>query len=307
MAEYIENCAVDVHPITVAAVIMVESEGDPLAISAFIKPKDRGVLPVIKSEKITSSVDAAIKAKKLIRKGYSVSMGLMKINDFNARAHGYSIDEIFDPCINIEVGTRILAGNYKNARRVTKDPVGRLDAMLSAYKSGKLRYNHVGYGYAARVKKAASLIKNPEDVIKLNDDGGISYIEAEDVAQTTSFENVITKPLKVVTDLIAPVFDDPVEVAAVVKPNNTQVRGADLGGGHYVGDGHDHSLTPLPNFSAANIPAPVNGKKRKRPKIEHIHEHTGHETDEHFEFFCSAGCLFHGTNSPNGGVDDSLL
>lgn len=142
LSQLIETCAIDTHPKTVMAVIRVESAGNYLAI---------GVNGKLKLRKAQNPKDAAQLAQYAISKGYSVDMGLMQINSNNARRFGISLEEVFNPCTNIRLGTKILSNNYSNAVDYHGEGQGALKAALSAYNTGSMtkgfRNGYVGKYY----------------------------------------------------------------------------------------------------------------------------------------------------------------
>lgn len=142
LSQLIEICAIDTHPKTVMAVIRVESAGNYLAI---------GVNGNLKLRKAQSPKDAAQLAQYAMSKGYSVDVGLMQINSNNILRFGLSLEEAFNPCTNIRLGTKILSSNYSNAVDYHGEGQGALKAALSAYNTGSMtkgfRNGYVGKYY----------------------------------------------------------------------------------------------------------------------------------------------------------------
>lgn len=142
LSQLIETCAINTHPKTVKAVIRVESAGNYLAI---------GVNGNLKLRKAQNPKDAAQLAQYAISKGYSVDIGLMQINSNNIRKFGLSLEEAFNPCTNIRLGTKILSSNYSNAVDYHGEGQGALKAALSAYNTGSMtkgfRNGYVGKYY----------------------------------------------------------------------------------------------------------------------------------------------------------------
>ncbi len=121
-------CASAVAPATVAAVIQVESTGDPLALHVNRlpvqppPPRDLG--------------EAARTAEAFIAQGYSVDLGLMQVNSRNLPALGLSVVQVLEPCANVTAGGRILAANYRQAAQTWGEGQRALQAALSAYNTG---------------------------------------------------------------------------------------------------------------------------------------------------------------------------
>jgi type IV secretion system protein VirB1 len=121
-------CAANVAPVTLAAVIRVESTGNPLAlhVNGLVGPQPHP----------TTVVDAVNLAERAIRLGYTVDLGLMQVNSRNLAALGYSIRQILDPCTNIRGGASILTADYAGATRSRGEGQAALAAALSAYNTG---------------------------------------------------------------------------------------------------------------------------------------------------------------------------
>jgi type IV secretion system protein VirB1 len=121
-------CAANVAPVTLAAVIRVESAGNPLAlhVNGLVGPQPHP----------TTVADAVNEAERAIRLGYTVDLGLMQVNSRNLAALGYSIRQILDPCTNIRGGASILTADYAEATRSRGEGQAALEAALSAYNTG---------------------------------------------------------------------------------------------------------------------------------------------------------------------------
>ena len=134
-------CAVNVAPVTLEAVIQVESGGNPLAVNVnrLVGPQPHPVTPA----------EAAAVARRYIAAGYSVDLGLMQVNSRNLAALGYSIDEVLDPCTSIKAGAAILTANYADAVRSRGEGQAALQAALSAYNTGSFSRGFAN-GYVAR-------------------------------------------------------------------------------------------------------------------------------------------------------------
>jgi type IV secretion system protein VirB1 len=121
-----------------SAVISAESRGYQFAIA------DAGpvALPwsqrksMVRSFYLDSLEASVAKATELIRNGHTVSIGLAQVNDRNLARYGVSIREVFDPCLNVSVGGRILTDFYLKALAKFGSQQKALHAALSAYNSG---------------------------------------------------------------------------------------------------------------------------------------------------------------------------
>ncbi len=134
-------CAPNVAPVTLEAVIRVESGGDPLAIHV------NGVR--VQPTQATSAAKAAQIAEGYILRGYSVDLGLMQVNSRNLMALGTTVERVLDPCTNVRDGAAILTADYAEAARTRGDGQAALQAALSAYNTGSF-YRGFANGYVAR-------------------------------------------------------------------------------------------------------------------------------------------------------------
>lgn len=134
-------CAPNVAPFTLAAVIRVESGGNPLAIH--INGLD------VQPPPATRAAAAAQTAERYILHGYSVDLGLMQVNSRNLVALGTTVDRVLDPCTNVRDGAAILTADYAAAALSRGDGQQALRAALSAYNTGSFYRGFVN-GYLAR-------------------------------------------------------------------------------------------------------------------------------------------------------------
>ena len=134
-------CAPNVAPVTLEAVIRVESGGNPWAISV------NGLRA--QPAPAASAAEAARMAESYILRGYSVDLGLMQVNSRNLVALGTTVERVLDPCTNVRDGAVILAADYAEAARSRGDGQPALQAALSAYNTGSF-YRGFANGYVAR-------------------------------------------------------------------------------------------------------------------------------------------------------------
>jgi len=134
-------CAPNVAPVTLAAVIRVESGGNPLAIH--VNGLD------VQPPPSASAAAAAQTAERYILRGYSVDLGLMQVDSRNLVALGSTVDRVLDPCTNVRDGAAILTADYAAAARSRGDGQQALQAALSAYNTGNF-YQGFANGYLAR-------------------------------------------------------------------------------------------------------------------------------------------------------------
>jgi type IV secretion system protein VirB1 len=141
-------CALNVAPVTLEAVIGVESGGNPLAlnVNGMAGPQPRAGTPD----------EAATLARQYIAAGYSVDIGLMQINSRNLPALGATVEQVLDPCANIRSGATILTADYVQASQRFAPGQPALQAALSAYNTGNFSRGFEN-GYVARYYGRATI------------------------------------------------------------------------------------------------------------------------------------------------------
>lgn len=135
------ECAPQVHPKTMDAVVRVESHGRVLALNVNrLRPQPPQ----------PATADEAVRtAETWIARGYSVDIGLGQISNLNLAALGLTVRAALDPCANLRGSAEILAANYAGAARRVGEGQAALLMALSAYNTGT--YDHGFYnGYLAR-------------------------------------------------------------------------------------------------------------------------------------------------------------
>jgi type IV secretion system protein VirB1 len=139
--DMMQICAPNVAPPTLAAIIRVESGGNPFALGI------NG--PVGHRPRPRSAAEAAQLARDYICRGYSVDLGLMQINSRNLPGLGYTVEEMLEPCTNLRAGSRILSRGYAGAVKRFGPGQAALRAALSAYNTGNYEQGFKN-GYVAK-------------------------------------------------------------------------------------------------------------------------------------------------------------
>ena len=134
------QCAPNVAPQTVLAIVQTESLGRPFALNV-----NGGSQPRAPS----SAASAAATAQRYIAAGYSVDLGLGQINSRNMRWLGLTWDTVFDPCTNIAALGTVLTSNF-NSVKSGRDPQTALRVALSMYNTGS-QTRGFRNGYVAKV------------------------------------------------------------------------------------------------------------------------------------------------------------
>jgi len=130
-----QQCAPDVSPLTMAAIVQVESSRNPYAIGVV-----GGKLP----RQPRTKGEALAAVRQLKADGFNYSVGISQVNRYNLHAYGLTEESAFDACANLRAGSRILQECY--GRALAKMP-GReqqaLHAAFSCYYSGNFKRGFV--------------------------------------------------------------------------------------------------------------------------------------------------------------------
>ncbi|HET6184642.1 MAG TPA: lytic transglycosylase domain-containing protein [Acetobacteraceae bacterium] len=132
-------CAVNIAPVTLNAVVRVESGGDPLAIRVNHLSGPQPPHPA-------TAAQAAALAELFIARGYSVDLGLMQVNSRHLAAFGLTVQQALDPCTNIRAGDAVLTADYLAAARAVGPGQRALRLALAMYNAGSFR-GGVANGY----------------------------------------------------------------------------------------------------------------------------------------------------------------
>lgn len=138
-----ETCAPNVAVETMAAIVEQESGFNPYAI---------GVNGEYRLEKQPQSKDEALKTVYWLRRKNKTNLdiGLSQINTKNIEKYNLTIEETFDPCINIKTGAKILTDNYQRAINYGMEGQEALLAAISEYNTGDWEKGFEN-GYVQRV------------------------------------------------------------------------------------------------------------------------------------------------------------
>lgn len=136
-----QQCAQQIAPITMEALVRTESGFNPYAI---------GVVHGRLLRQPSNVVEAIATTRALEDDGWNFSVGLAQVNRANWLLFGLTEQNAFEPCRNVAVGAAILQRCFASARRAQADTQVALRASLSCYASGDFS---TGYrtGYVQRV------------------------------------------------------------------------------------------------------------------------------------------------------------
>lgn len=186
IAALASQCAPNVAPKTVAAIVQTESRGDTFALNVNGRRQPA---------RQTNVMDAIVTAKKYAALGYSVDLGLGQINSRNMRKLGLAWETVFDPCTNIAALGQILSQSYQ-AVLGGRHPQTALRLAISLYNTGSTSRGFRN-GYVAKVIGNAGVADGvtaeyPEATPSLTSNADVrTGIIAENA---TPSDNVVTRP-----------------------------------------------------------------------------------------------------------------
>ena len=102
-----QQCAPEVHPTTLQAVVRTESGFNPFAI---------GVVGGRLVRQPQNRDEAVATVKALDAAGWNYSMGLSQVNRYNLSRFGMDANSAFDPCTNLHAGSAILSERLERGR-----------------------------------------------------------------------------------------------------------------------------------------------------------------------------------------------
>lgn len=140
------QCAPNVSPQTVAAIVQTESRGRPFAL--YVNGPRQPAAQV-------NAADGAATARRFVAAGYSVDLGLGQINSRNMRRLGLTWETVFDPCTNIAALGQILTQNYQSVAD-GRHPQTALRIAISLYNTGSTSRGFRN-GYVAKVVSNAGV------------------------------------------------------------------------------------------------------------------------------------------------------
>lgn len=166
------QCAPNVAPQTVLAIVQTESRGRPFALNVNGGSQPRAP---------TSAASAAVIAQRYIAAGYSVDLGLGQINSRNMRWLGLTWETVFDPCTNIAALGAVLTSNF-NSVKAGRDPQTALRVALSMYNTGS-QTRGFRNGYVGKVVGNAGVSEMSPAVLITGQSG--------DLRETVAAENAV--------------------------------------------------------------------------------------------------------------------
>lgn len=145
LTQLAQECAPQVAPATMAAIVHVESGGNPLAM--WNNTTGQRILPPNKTAAI-----AYLRAAMAL--GQKVDVGIAQVDTENFAAFGLTPSNAFNACRNLGVGAAILKASWQKALRHGMTGQVALFHAFEAYNSGQLWGDS---NYANAVLRAAGL------------------------------------------------------------------------------------------------------------------------------------------------------
>lgn len=151
--EHASACAPQIEAVTLAKIAKQESALRPWALSVNYpvgtarKLGEPGGYARLDKQPRTKA-QAVHWATRLVEQGHTVSFGLMQISSQNLARLGYTLEQAFEPCTNIQIAGALLSEKLARARQLAPDDP--LPTALSLYNSGD-RWMGFNNGYVSGV------------------------------------------------------------------------------------------------------------------------------------------------------------
>ncbi|NDZ17134.1 lytic transglycosylase [Variovorax sp. WS11] len=141
-AALLDQCAPQVSPVLMQALVRTESAGQPFAIGM---DKAHGTV-----KQPATAEEAVATAKSLVAAGRKFSVGLAQIHVSNVSLYGLTWEQAFDACQNLQVGQKILWNFYHRASASGYSGMAAIWAALRGYNSGGVDRT-ISDDYASRI------------------------------------------------------------------------------------------------------------------------------------------------------------
>lgn len=137
-----EQCAPNVSPALMGALVHHESAGKPFSIGM---DATQGAV-----RQPATLEEAVATARSLDGAGRTFSVGLAQVHVSNVRRSGLSWEQAFDPCRNLALGQQLLWNFYHRATAAGYSGSGAVWAALRGYNAGGID-RRISDGYASRI------------------------------------------------------------------------------------------------------------------------------------------------------------
>lgn len=159
------QCSPKASVATLLAIARIESGYFPLAMSVNYPDLAAESLGVGQGSAVLSRQPSSLReglawTRWFSNRGLTVSIGLMQVNTEHLSSLGLTAEELFDPCININVGWKIFTGHFNEAKAALGSGNQAFRAALSAYNSGSLTKGYAN-GYVDKTLDSGALKTAP--------------------------------------------------------------------------------------------------------------------------------------------------
>lgn len=184
---------------TLLAIARIESGYYPLALSVNYPDLAAESLGVGQGSAVLSRQPSSLRealawTRWFSNRGLTVSVGLMQVNTEHLPALGLSVEDLFDPCINITAGWKIFTGHFNEAKAALGSGNQAFRAALSAYNSGSLTQGYAN-GYVDKTLDSGAL--KPSEVME--PPPALATSGQNNVLQSTETKTTEADPYKAAT------------------------------------------------------------------------------------------------------------
>jgi type IV secretion system protein VirB1 len=149
------RCTPNIPLTTLRAIVRAESGFRPYALSLDYPQRtarEQGLADgqILLARQPKTLAEARIWAEWFLKHRRSVSVGLAQISTRHSASLGLTVDDLFDPCRNLQAAARLLTTKYRDAAANLGEGQAALRRALSEYNSGS---SLIGFenGYVADV------------------------------------------------------------------------------------------------------------------------------------------------------------
>lgn len=182
------KCGVGVNPETLHAIVTTESNAYPYVVANVSDGT---------SHKFDTELEAISFVNALESQGKTYSAGLMQIYSKNYKAYGVDNNSIFNPCTNINIGSKILKECFDRSKtNVDGKNLSHLERAFSCYYSGNFtRGFKVDDNYVARVIANYSSLYEVPSYSAYSDKQGKEVLSVKTGSEKeVSFNDPVEKP-----------------------------------------------------------------------------------------------------------------
>ena len=139
------RCGVVAHVDVLAAIVAVESRGNPIALAV------NGPYELVRAPRSLS--EAVATAQWLLEHGHNFDAGLAQVNSANLARLGLDSASVFDSCGNVRAAGLVLEECFQRAAHLGGGNEHQMDGAVSCYNTGH-RTRGIANGYANAVRVA---------------------------------------------------------------------------------------------------------------------------------------------------------